>query len=68
MLAYTNLLQVHSGFNMDVLQHIFESRSDLPKRELKDIINRCKWVWKCGKCDSMDEQGKDDRLPPGAYL
>ncbi|GAX84704.1 hypothetical protein CEUSTIGMA_g12126.t1 [Chlamydomonas eustigma] len=46
VLAYSNLLQIHSGFTLEVLQRIIEARVDMPKKEMKETLAQCKEVWK----------------------
>ena len=42
VLAYSNLLQIHPGFTLEVLQHILELRETMPKKEQKEAIAQCR--------------------------
>lgn len=42
VLAYSNLLQIHPGFTLEVLQRMMELREDMPKKELKETLSQCK--------------------------
>lgn len=49
VLAYTNLLQVHSGFTVEVAQSVLDARRgagplEVQKKDAKDAINQCKEV------------------------